>query len=205
MARTATVNVLFVCTYNQVRSPLAAALFERRVRGNGSHAKARSCGLRSNGLPCPEALVSIARSEGLDLSRHLSRQIGEEAVSWASLVLGMTREHVRDIVVRFPQAWPQTFTLTEFVRRASELGASQLSQPADVLIRLGAARSATDLLGFQTEDDIEDPILGDFSEFVRVYQLLDSSVDSLVKVLEPRVVPTDPRRSSGCDNKRSNA
>ena len=43
------------------------------------------------------------------------------ATDGADLVLTMTREHLRHVVAMDPSAWPRTFTLKEFVRRAQSV------------------------------------------------------------------------------------
>ncbi len=96
---------------------------------------------------------------GIDLSAHRSQSMTVELIQRADLVLGMAREHVREAVVSVPEAFPKTFTLKELVRRGSEIGRRQPSEPLDRwLARAHAGRSARELMGQSREDDIDDPI-----------------------------------------------
>jgi protein-tyrosine-phosphatase len=59
-------SVLFACTNNMIRSPMAEALFKRRF---GSRAYGDSCGLRQGANVDPMAVFALDEL-GLDLSRH---------------------------------------------------------------------------------------------------------------------------------------
>lgn len=93
---TTSYNLLFVCTGNTCRSPMAEAVardeFERR---GWRHVAALSAGVSANpGMPATEAAVAAARDRGLDLSAHLSRPLDRELVEWADIILAMSPAHL---------------------------------------------------------------------------------------------------------------
>jgi low molecular weight protein-tyrosine phosphatase len=107
-------DVVFVCTGNRFRSPLAAAALgaaraEPRIR-------ASSVGILELGpVPAlPEAL-ELARTFELDLSSHRARAISELDLAPLDLVLGFERSHVHAAVVDAAAAVERTFTLPELV------------------------------------------------------------------------------------------
>ncbi len=96
-------------------------------------------------------------------------------VAEADLVLGMAREHVREVIVVEPAAWDLTFTLKELVRRATP-NPRQAEPLGAWLQHLSAGRQLDDVLGASTDDDVPD-LVGRSLETVREGA---ASVDGLV-------------------------
>jgi len=110
-------------------------------------------------MPAADIAVEAAAGLGLDLSGHVSRQLDRDLVSSADLIVPMTRQHLREVVVLAPDAFAKTFTLKELDRRAAAAGPRDTGQPlADYLARLSEGRRAQDLMGESTEDDVADPM-----------------------------------------------
>lgn len=89
-------KVLLVCTGNLCRSPMAAAILRRLLdERNRSDVLVTSAGTAAwEGAPASEGAYLVALEHGLDLSAHRARQLSEEVVVEADLVLGMGRHHV---------------------------------------------------------------------------------------------------------------
>ncbi len=117
-------RALVVCTANVCRSPTVERLFRRRLEGvrdvDGETWTVTSAGTRRVDARTDINTVRAAASVGIDLNGHLPRVLDREILTTdgADLVLVMTREHVRDVVVLDRDAWSRTFTLKELVRRA---------------------------------------------------------------------------------------
>jgi len=111
-AMTAPFLIVFVCTGNRFRSPLAAELF-RRATG-GVPVDVASVGTLDLGaLPAlPEAVEQAARL-GIDLSTHRARSM--QSLQAADLVVGFERIHVVTAVVEGGASRERAFTLTELV------------------------------------------------------------------------------------------
>ncbi|HEV2149012.1 MAG TPA: low molecular weight protein arginine phosphatase [Longimicrobiaceae bacterium] len=94
--RTTTYNLVFVCTGNTCRSPLAAALARRELERRGwQHVEVASAGLSAEeGYPASRHALTVAERHGLDLSGHRSRPLTPGMVDWADLVLAMSPSHV---------------------------------------------------------------------------------------------------------------
>lgn len=90
-------RVLFVCSGNTCRSPLAERLALRKARERGlEELEVRSAGtFAGRGAPASSGAVLAARQHGLDLSGHRSTPLGPDLVEWADLVLTMTNAHRR--------------------------------------------------------------------------------------------------------------
>lgn len=87
-------TVLFVCTGNTCRSPMAAALFKRllRERGRGD-IRVESAGLAANGSPATAEAAAVMAEWGEDLSGHRSRQVTAELLEQADVIGVMTPSH----------------------------------------------------------------------------------------------------------------
>ncbi len=114
LKRLASLIVLFVCTGNTCRSPMAAELCLRRiakrlgceageVEDRGVIVASAGIAAMAGGHPSAEAVEVMAR-RGLDLSEHESQPLSERLVRHADLVLAMTRAHRDAIVAQWPHA-----------------------------------------------------------------------------------------------------
>ena len=98
--------ILFVCTGNTCRSPLAAAL--ARSRG----LDAQSAGLSAYpGDPASAPAVRIARRYGADLTGHAARRVTRELVDQADAIYVMTPGHRAALCALFPHAAPRVRVL----------------------------------------------------------------------------------------------
>ena len=108
-------SVLFVCTANRFRSPLAAAFFREAMRDyTGSDWVVDSAGTwTSTGLPVLTEVSLIARKYGLDLSRHRSKPVTEPLLSAHDLVLVMEAGHKEALQTEFPSVGDRIFLLSQ--------------------------------------------------------------------------------------------
>lgn len=84
-------NVLFVCTGNTCRSPLAVAALRAELGEDAKEVEISSAGTGATpGSPASEGSRQVAAAAGFDLSGHRSRQITREAVQAADLVFVMS-------------------------------------------------------------------------------------------------------------------
>src|SRR6266542_7095791 len=87
-------HVLFVCTGNICRSPLAASLLERALKERGIEVTVTSAGTGAwDGAPASEGAYLVGLERGLDLSGHRARLLTRELVERADLILTMARHH----------------------------------------------------------------------------------------------------------------
>ena len=97
-------SVLFVCTANRFRSPLASAFFQQALGGtNGTDWIVDSAGTwTSTGLPVLPEVLMIARKYNLDLARHRSKPVTETILSTHDLILVMESGHREALHNEFP-------------------------------------------------------------------------------------------------------
>ena len=134
----------------------------------------------------PEALRAIRVLEcgAVDMSEYRSRQLTSKDIEDADVVVGMAREHVREVVVLIPEAWNRTFTLKELVRVGEQVGNRIGNEKiSDWLARASEGRRRQDHLGASTSDDVEDPIGGTPLAFKQSANEIDLLCRQLVELL----------------------
>ncbi|MGD9127215.1 MAG: L-threonylcarbamoyladenylate synthase, partial [Planctomycetia bacterium] len=115
--------VLFVCTGNTCRSPMAELIakdiFAKQLRCSIDELEDKGTMICSAGVATgmgsgasPEA-VDVMKDAGLDLSKHETHPVSEMLVRHADLILTMTRGH-RDMIVA---QWPEAADRTEVLRQ----------------------------------------------------------------------------------------
>jgi protein-tyrosine phosphatase len=173
--------VLFVCTGNLCRSPVAAGLLSRRLTHDGpADVRVDSAGTLHTVGPPPAPLLAEAAAFGLDLEHHVPKQMTPDDISGADLVLGMTRDHVRQIVLTDLAVFGRTFTLRDFVRRAMDVGPRSAAAPIDEwLARVHHGRRHLDVVGESSQDDVADPMGGPAQGYRTMLKQVSSLTDAL--------------------------
>lgn len=105
-------NILFICTGNTCRSPMAAALFNKIAVERGLDVRIESAGLFANeGEPASTEAVIAVKEYGIDLLGHHAQPINSELLEKSDLILTMTAAHK---MVIEPSALGKTYTLSEY-------------------------------------------------------------------------------------------
>ncbi len=107
-------SVLFVCTGNICRSPIAEGLF-RRLIGNRKDIAVASAGVHAvRGQPPSLYAVQVCESDGVDISDLRSQPLTADLVDRATHIFAMTGVHLETIHMLFPHGAEKTFLLREF-------------------------------------------------------------------------------------------
>ncbi|MGI9115317.1 MAG: glycine hydroxymethyltransferase [Chthoniobacterales bacterium] len=107
-------SVLFVCTGNICRSPIAEGLF-RALLGNRKDIEVTSAGVHAvRGQPPSTHAIDVCAEEGVDIRDLRSQPLMPTLLERATHVFGMTGAHVEAIQMLFPDAAEKTFLLREF-------------------------------------------------------------------------------------------
>jgi protein-tyrosine phosphatase len=175
---------------------MAQASLTALVAARGITAQVDSAGLLPGGATLPVETVDALQAVGLGpLPDYTSARVTVDGVKQADLVLGMTREHVRELIVAVPDAWQHTFTLKELVRRGETIGPRGSAEVLDEwLRRLSEERTRAELLGSSLDDDVVDPIGGTPAEFERTAREIDGLCRALVALVWPEPGPLGVRQ-----------
>lgn len=148
-------TVLFVCTGNICRSPMAEGLFRHATKGR-SDFRIFSAGVGAvDGLPPSEFAVRALRELGIDIAKQRSRMLTADLVNQADYIFGMTHSHVDAITLLYPQAAEKTFLLREFDETLESY-----------------------------ENDISDPIGGSYEIYLNCRDQIEQGIASMLKFVE---------------------
>lgn len=111
-------SILFVCSANQCRSPMAEVIFKKLVRDKGEEANWRieSAGVWAyQGAPATDHARQVMGERELDLSQHLSQPVDHALLSQFDVIVVMTLDHKRTLIEQFP-------SITNRINLLRELG-----------------------------------------------------------------------------------
>lgn len=114
--------VLFVCTANICRSPMAAGLLKRLVAGNQENWRIESAGVRAiDGSEAVWGTQAVLQARGIDIRDHRSRQITRVMLAEFPLVLVMEHGHKEGLRAAFPEFADRIFLLSEMIGKKKEI------------------------------------------------------------------------------------
>lgn len=190
-------RILFVCTGNTCRSPLAEGLLRIRVHQEGLAAEVRSAGVSAvTGGPISRNSASLLQEAGFKDSIS-SLAIQESEVNWADLILTMTMGHKRTVIQRFPSAIEKTFTLKEYVEddahilqaieeREQLVTELQLKQALSQAVSVEERSRIYKLEHAIPDFDISDPFGGSLEIYRQTAEEIGGSLDKLIQKIRAR-------------------
>ncbi len=130
-------TILFVCSGNTCRSPLAEAIAKRVLPARyDAPVTVSSAGTSAvEGSPASRFSIDVARAHSLDLSAHRSRPLDRALVNAADLIVTMGVRHRESVGAIDPNALEYTFLLTNFSERHHGDILDPIGGPIDVYER----------------------------------------------------------------------
>jgi protein-tyrosine phosphatase len=200
-------TILVVCTGNICRSPVAERLLRAQSEALGLPVVVHSGGTQSMvGHDMTPEAAHLANRYGADSADHHSKQLTEQQIADADLILTATRDHRSKVVSLHPRAARYTYTLNQFARllpAAVESLADPDNAPApsvesstpDEFVETPQPDLATQLRNLVAEvtatrgfsppplhpddDDIEDPYRQSTEVYARVGTVINATVTQI--------------------------
>lgn len=108
--------VLFVCTGNTCRSPMAEGILKSIAEEKNLDLKVSSAGISVfDGDNASKNSINAMKKIGINISQHEARQLHRDLIDEADLILTMSKSHKEFIRANFSSAKDKVFTLLEYV------------------------------------------------------------------------------------------
>ena len=155
--------VLFVCTANICRSPIAVGIFnkildEQNPEGDWRVESAGTWGL--DGEPAAAGSLAVMKNNGIDISEHRARSVNQDLLQVFDLILTMESGQKESMRMEFPEVSDRIFLLSEMV-----------NQKQDVDDPYGGVFSEYE----QAADEIEEYLMGGYD--TTVHRATHSNLD----------------------------
>jgi protein arginine phosphatase len=176
------VKILFVCTGNVCRSPMAEGFLRHEAANRGLAIETKSTGTHAwFGRAATIDGRKVMNELGVPIDDHRTLELDERLVEWADLIIGMSREHSRDTMRAFPQAERKTFTMKGLLELLPDLPSYE-----DTVAWLEAAYAMRDKADAVHPADIDDPIGEREAAYRRVATEIRDLVERFAKGLESK-------------------
>ncbi len=190
-------EIMTVCTGNVCRSPLAQQILQARLADlPGQVTSGGTFDMRASEMPADaQRLAAMYGVEAPVSAAHRSAIVSPARLEAPDLILGMAREHRRDIVSMVPSRLRSTFTLREFARLAADAADDEIASAADaagsdVSARLRAAVAVVAShrgMALPPQSPEDDDVIDPYRRSWNTYQLsgtqLVPALDEVVRVV----------------------
>lgn len=183
-------RLLFVCTANRCRSPMAEYLARQSLARRQIDAVVVSAGRMGGRFAASNGAVAAMSKRGLDLRGHTSAAVDPDTLAHADLILVMERAHLADVYQARSDSVTHSFTLGEFpdlletaATESVQAGVDPIQRARQRIALANDARDPNRILIDDDSTDVSDP-MGRWNVHYRrtanqLERLIESTLDGL--------------------------
>lgn len=139
-------KILFVCTGNTCRSPMAAAIANHFFKNHGLDAVAASCGVfAQDGAEASAHAAAVMVARGLCVDGHRAKKISPEDLAEADLIIAMTKGHKAHLLA----------LMSDFVEKIQTFGELCEIKTVDISDPFGGSEAVYQACAAQISEYIE--------------------------------------------------
>ncbi len=188
-------RILFVCTGNTCRSPMAEGIFRKLAREREINIEVSSAGVAAmEGVPISRHAEGVLKDLGI-YDPITSTPLHAELIEWADLILTLTQGHKRQAIATFPEKADKIYTLKEYVEEDEAILAEQaelshliaeleLSRALGQKLDESKERRIRELLQRMPQYDISDPFGGSREDYEAAAREIRAALEKLIVKLE---------------------
>ncbi|WP_438435131.1 low molecular weight protein arginine phosphatase [Gorillibacterium sp. sgz500922] len=186
-------TILFVCTGNTCRSPMAEGLLRKMAKEAGLSLDVHSAGVAAmEGSSISSHSQKVLADKGIESGRS-AQAVKEPLVAGADLILTMTVRHKNQLLSRFPAAEGKVFTLLEYAGSGSEEEQADADRELAELVTkhsLGGKLTAAEreralfLESLAQDQDISDPFGGTLEDYRICARDIEDALKRIVERLK---------------------
>jgi len=159
---------------------MAEGFLRHEAEKRGLVIETRSTGTHAwNGRAATIEGRRVMNEHGVSIDDHRTIELDRDLVDWADLLIGMSREHVRETVRTFPDAAEKTFTMKGILELLGSL-----PPYTQTVAWLDAAASMRERAESISDADIDDPIGEREAAYARVAKEIRDLVERFAEGLE---------------------
>lgn len=149
-------HIVFVCTGNICRSPMAEGFMRHKFKEMGRHdLSISSMGIHGlNDYPATEYAQKVCEKDGFDISSHKARSLVGDELQKADLIFCMEPVHKKFVQTFFPWLREKVFLLGAWPDKATR------------------------------KSSIQDPMGGSYEKYQQVFDLIKSHIERIIPLLE---------------------
>lgn len=161
-------NILFVCTGNTCRSPMAEAILRHKLET----INVQSAGIFANENERANPLtLKVLQKRNIHLD-HYSQPVTDKLLNWAHYVLTMTRSHKEQLQRQYPEYKSKYFTLKQFINDNSE--------------QLDVLEGSSSVIHQLQKFDVIDPFGGTIETYEETFHELDCLINRLIEKIKDK-------------------
>lgn len=109
-------EIVFVCTGNTCRSPMASAIYNYYTKSQNSISR----GIHAfDGARASPNAVKALEEIGIDLNNHFSKTLRKDDIDNANIILTMTKTH-KDYIINYYGIEEKVYTIYEYIEKCNK-------------------------------------------------------------------------------------